>query len=150
MNALKKLLQRLLGSVVLPAGIVVGSFHIFNSLGEFSFVVAVVLAFCIGSYAIYLVFKYWINVEVGRETPEQQLTRYSVIFIVNLAIYTQLVFALVNYAYMPAITAQAISAVIVAYLSFYAYRSLVFRERKNKKTVAQVIGKASAANPERL
>lgn len=144
MNALRKLLQRLLGSVVLPAGIVVGSFYIFNSMGQFNIIVAVVLAFCIGSYAIYLIFKYWINVEVGRETPEQQLTRYSIIFIVNLAIYTQLVYFLVTYTFTPLITSQAIAALIVAYLSFYAYRSLVFRERKQKKTVAQVIGKSAS------
>jgi|GEM_PF-2889170 len=150
MRAFKKLVNRLLSSVAMPVGIIVGSFYIFNSLGSIHYLAATVLAFGIGFFAIYLVFKYWINVDIANDTPEQQLTRSAVVFIVNLAIFTQLVYFLVTYAYMPLLTAQAVAAVVVAYESFYAYRSLVFRMGKKRKTVAQVLGRASINNPERL
>lgn len=150
MRAFKKLVNRLLSSVAMPVGIMVGSFYIFNSLGSMHYLAATVLAFGIGYFAIYLVFKYWINVDINNETPEQQLTRYSVVFIVNLAIFTQIVYFLVTYAYMSLLTAQAVAAVIVAYESFYAYRSLVFRVGKKKKTVGQMMGKSVVQNPERF
>jgi len=145
-EAVKTLFARLLYSVVIPAGIIVAALYIFNSLGDITYLTASVLAFAVGFFAIYLVFKYWISVEAGQETPEQQMTRFMIVFVINVALNTELVYLLVTYAYVPLLTAQAMAAVIVAYESYYAYRSLVFNARK-RETVAESAG-SNAVTPE--
>lgn len=146
MSTIKKLFSRLLYSVIIPAGIIVSSLYIFNSLGEVTYLTASILAFAVGFFAIYLVFKYWIDIDVKHETPQQQMTRYMIVFIINVGINTEIVYFLVTYAYVPLLVAQAVAAVIVAYESFYAYRSLVFRANKNA-TIAEELA-ANQSTPE--
>jgi putative flippase GtrA len=106
---------------------------------------ASIMAFTIGFYAIHLVFKYWIDVNTDHETPEQQMTRYMVIFVVNLAINTEIVYLLVTYMYVSVLNAQIVAATIVAYESYYAYRSLVFKTNQKRKTVAEELAKGRSA-----
>jgi hypothetical protein len=135
MSTTASLFKRLLYSVVVPSGIIVVSVYIFNSYGNFSFLSASIMAFVVGYYAIYLIFKYWIDIDVKRETPQQQQIRYLIVFFVNIALNTEIVYVLITYAYVPLIAAQTIAAVIIAYESFYAYRSFVFYA--NQRSMAE-------------
>src|SRR6185437_6610689 len=99
------------------------SVYIFSSYGNLSFLTSSVLAFVVGYYAIYLIFKYWIDIDAKHETPQQQMIRYLIIFFVNIALNTEIVYLLVTYAYVSLLSAQTIAAVLLAYESFYAYRS---------------------------
>lgn len=142
MTTVKGLFARLLSSVAIPAGIIVGSLYIFNSLGNVEYLFASILAFAIGFFAIYLIFKYWINADLKHETPEQQMTRFMIVFVINVGINTEIVYLFVTYLSVPLLTAQSVAAVIVAYESFYAYRSLVFHA--NKRSVAEQLAEAGA------
>ncbi len=137
MSIIQSLFSRLVSSVLLPTGIIVTSLYIFHSLGRVHYLAASVMAFCIGCFSIYLAFKYWINTDIKNETPEQQMVRYMTVFTINVAINAEIVYILVTHVGVPLLTAQAVAAVIVAYESYYAYRSLVFRTHR-RRTVAEV------------
>ncbi len=138
MSVVKSLFSRLLYSVALPAGIIVACVYIFYSIGDVWFILATVFAFAIGSFTIYLVFKYWIDATEEQETPQQQMARFMIIFVVNLGINTEIVYFMVTYLGIDVLVAQTVAAVIVAYESYYAYRSLVFYVN-TKKTVAETL-----------
>ncbi len=144
MDTARRLFARLLSSVVLPTSIIVVSLYIFHTLGEVHYLVASLMAFSVGCFSIYLVFKYWINTDIKNETPEQQMTRFMVVFTINVAINAEIVYLLVTHVGVPLLTAQAVAAVIVAYESYYAYRSLVFRNTP-KKTVGEILAEQVAA-----
>jgi hypothetical protein len=136
MEGIRALFARLFYSVAIPAAIIVGCVYIFNSLGNVIFLGATIFAFAIGFFAIYLVFKYWINPEEDHETPHQQLARFMIVFIVTLGINTEIVYFMVSYFEISLLVAQTVSAVVLAYISFYAYRSLVFYSN-HRRTVAE-------------
>src|SRR6185369_2406370 len=115
MAAIKTLFARLLYSVLIPAGIIVACIYIFNSIGDIWFILASVFAFAIGAFAIYLVFKYWIDPTEESETPQQQMARFMIIFIVNLGINTEIVYFMVEYLNVPVLAAQTVAAVVIAY-----------------------------------
>lgn len=93
-GAVRSLFSRLLSSVALPVGLIAASFYTFYYINKLPYLIATVLAFAVGSFSIYMVFKYWIDVAEERETPEQQRMRYMIVFIVNLAIFGEIVFFL--------------------------------------------------------
>ena len=144
MGVVKTLFARLLYSVAIPAGIIVACVYIFNSLGNIVFLMATILAFAIGFFSIYLVFKYWITPQDEPESPQQQMARFMIVFVVNLGINTEIVYFLVTYAEVPVLVAQTVAGVIVAYESFYAYRSLVFYTER-KRTVAEEYSRNAGA-----
>jgi putative flippase GtrA len=135
MDVAKTLFSRLLYSVALPAGIIIACVYVFNSIGDLWFIFATIGAFAIGAFAIYLVFKYWIEPTDEEETPRQQMARFMIIFMVNLGINTEIVYFMVTYLGVTVIVAQTVAAVIIAYESYYAYRSLVFYVHKKETVV---------------
>jgi putative flippase GtrA len=144
MSGVQKLFSRLLYSVFLPTGIIVVSFYIFNSLGDMTFLTASVLAFAIGAYSIHLIFKYWVSTEQEDDDPQQQMMRFMIVFIVNAAINAEIVYLMVTYLEIDLLIAQTVAAVIIAYESYYAYRSLVFRAAR-RRTVGQELSQGKAA-----
>src|SRR5258708_6912621 len=101
MEMVKKLFARIIFTVLLPAAIIVACVYIFNFLANFMFLVATVCAFGVGSFAMYLVFKYWVSTDVDQESPQQQMMRYLIIFTINIGINTEIVYFLVTYAGVP-------------------------------------------------
>jgi len=126
-EAVEKLFLRLVLSVVIPAGIIVLCLYIFNSLADVKYLPASGLAFGVGFFVIYLVFKYLIRPDTA-QNDRQRLKRYFIIFTIGLVLNTEIVYLLVTYAGVPLLTAQTIAAVVIAYESYYAYLSLLYRE----------------------
>jgi putative flippase GtrA len=128
-EVVQKLFVRIMFSVVLPAATIVLCLYILNSIADIKYLPASGLAFAVGFYVIYLVFKYFVNPDVNKEA-HIQLKRYGIVFIVNLVINVEIIYLLVNYASVPLLTAQTVAAVIIGYESYYAYRSLMNRAQK--------------------
>ena len=129
-KTLETLFVRLVFSVAVPAAIIVGCLYVFNSLADLKYLPSSIFAFGVGFFAIYLVFKYWIAPDATHGSPYQRARRYLVIFILNLAINTEIVYLLVTYLNVPILTAQTVAAVVIAYESYYAYLSLLYRSHK--------------------
>jgi putative flippase GtrA len=150
MDAVRGLVTRLLFSVFIPASLIVASLYIFNSLGEWPILVATVVAFAIGYFIVYLAFRYWIDTSTDHDTPQQQMMRFMIVFVITIAINTEMVYLTVTYTPIDLLTAQTVAAVAVAYMSFFAYRSLVFKVQQKKTTVTEEMAgnadKAAAAD----
>ncbi len=131
---IRSVLFRIIFSVILPAGIIVGTLYIFNSLGDIKYLPASALAFGVGFYVIFLVFKYWLKPE-SIDDRSQSLGRYLIVFCVNLAINVEAVYILVSYMGVPLLTAQTVAAVVVAYESYYAYLSLMHKAHKEEVVI---------------
>ncbi len=129
-----KLFVRIIFSVVVPAGMIVLCLYIFNSLADIKYIPASGLAFGVGFFIIYLMFKYWLKPDATKESSGQ-LWHFLVVFVINLAINIEIVYLLVSQIGVPILTAQTVAAVVIAYESYYAYLSLLYRE--SKKVVIQ-------------
>lgn len=128
-ETIQKLFARLIFSVAVPAAITVLCLYILNSMADVKYLPASGMAFGVGFFIIYLMFKYWLKPDSSKESLKQ-LTHFIIIFIVNLVINIEIVYLLVTHAGVPLLTAQTVAAVVIAYESYYAYLSLLYREKK--------------------
>ncbi len=123
------LLDRLVLSVMVPTGVIVLCLYIFRTFGDMQYLPASALAFGIGFYVIYLVFKYWVKPD-PKKVSSKNLWHFLIVFGVNLVINIEIVYLLVSHVGVPLLTAQAVAAVVIAYESYYAYQSLLYRAKQ--------------------
>ncbi|HEV8666470.1 MAG TPA: GtrA family protein [Candidatus Paceibacterota bacterium] len=135
LETIERLAYRIVFSVVSPTIIILISLYIFNAKADVRYLPASGLAFGIGFFFIYLAFKYLIKPDPSKKALPS-MRNYIIVFIINLAINTEIVYLLVSHAGVPLLTAQTVAAVVIAYESYYAYQSLA--NRGTKKAVVRL------------
>ena len=91
------------------------------------YVYAATVAFLIGFCVSFLLQKFWTFRNTRTDIAGIQAIMYLIILAFNLGLNACLVYALVEWAHLSHLIAQAVSALLIAGESFFAYRFLVFR-----------------------
>jgi putative flippase GtrA len=112
------------------AALSIGTLYLFNTIFGFWYIVASIAGFFVGFVVSFTLHKYWTfrDHRQDQDVMRAQFARYIAVVLFNLVVNTILVYVFVEYVKTPPVIAQALSAIIIACESFFAYRFLVFHQ----------------------
>ncbi|HVB19801.1 MAG TPA: GtrA family protein [Candidatus Paceibacterota bacterium] len=85
----------------------------------FAFIVSVIVSFSMQ--------KFWTFEDTSRDALHMQFAFYSLVILANLVLNTFLVYAFVEWLSLWYLIAQFLAGMLIAIISFFAYRNLVFK-----------------------
>jgi putative flippase GtrA len=91
------------------------------------YLVASILSFIVSIAVSFIMQKFWTFEDSSRDTIHAQFAIYTVVVLINLVLNTFLVYAFVEWLSIWYFAAQFLAAAIIALVSFFAYRNLVFK-----------------------
>ncbi|MCC6290738.1 GtrA family protein [Candidatus Nomurabacteria bacterium] len=103
-----------------------GVFNLLYLLG-LPYLYGSVMSFLVAMVVGFLLQKYWTFEDCSRERAYVQFASYAALTSCNLLLNTFIVYALVDYADVYYLVAQATGAGLLSLLSYFVYRFYIFR-----------------------
>lgn len=97
--------------------------------GHVYYLYASVLAFLISVGVSFTMQKFWTFRDTYVHDIHTQFARYVLVIVANLILNTLLMYTLVEKAGVWYLSAQFFTVIVIAFVSYFAYRHFVFRER---------------------
>lgn len=97
-----------------------------------------IIAFLCALIVGFFLQKYWTFQDRISEDAQRQFLLYATLALCNLGINTLVVYMLIRYASVYYLVAQTMGAALVAFVSYFLYRSYIFANRlETHKTIAE-------------
>lgn len=103
--------------------------YILNSLLGFHYLIAAILAYMVAFWVSFLLHKFW-TFESHKEETHKQVIMYFGTSLFALGLNTLLMYIFVDYFHLVVLPAQFIVGALVAFISFFISRNLVFKYQK--------------------
>jgi putative flippase GtrA len=107
-----------------------GLYHILIAYGDFHYLAGSIVAVSCSTIIGFLLQKYWTFEDRNHQMLHTQFGLYVSLAILNIALNTLIVYALVSFIGAYYLFAQATAAAFVALWSFFIYREVIFRSRQ--------------------
>ncbi|MBU6388633.1 GtrA family protein [Patescibacteria group bacterium] len=91
------------------------------------YLVSSVCAFIVSVIVSFSMQKFWTFEDSSRDNVRTQFAFYSAVVLANVALNTFLVYAFVEWFSLWYLAAQFLAGMLIAVVSFFAYRNLVFK-----------------------
>jgi putative flippase GtrA len=105
-----------------------GMLYTFTHFLGLWYVISSVVSFLIGAFVSFLLQKFWTFYNHSLDKLHKQAWLYLLIMLANLALNTVLVFLLTDYLHIFYVASQIVTSIILASISFFAYRKLFVRD----------------------
>ncbi len=92
------------------------------------YLVSSVFAFIISIVVSFSMQKFWTFEDSSKDRVHTQFAFYSAVVLANLVLNTFLVYAFVEWLSLWYLIAQFLAGILIAIVSFFAYRNLVFKQ----------------------
>ncbi len=105
-----------------------------------------IVAFGVAFFVSFTMQKLWTFEDTSKDRLHSQAFVYLTVILVALAVNTTLIYTLVEYGHLHYLLAQFISGVFIAFMNYFSYKYLVFRDAGNDAPLSaiQTQGKISA------
>ncbi len=121
---------RFLISGGLSAIVNLGSLYVFTEYVGFWYIVSACFAFLLSFGVSFTLQKFWTFRDRSVEGASRQAAMYLFVAIINFVLNISLLFFLVEFFHLHYLLAEMIVMVVIACVSFFVYRNLIFRKEQ--------------------
>lgn len=122
-------LFRYLVSGAIGASVTLSLLFVFTDIFNFWYVYSSMIAYTCAFFVSFTLHKYWTFQNKNLHDIHIQFGTFLITFLINLSLNSFFIYSLVEFFDLNYLISQILSAIIIAVLSFFIYKQIVFIDR---------------------